>query len=210
MLKKLVLLSNCMIFIFIMNSCECESPKANSVSTKQSMEQKSSVIKPPVEKQPKKKNTDNLVYKNEFDSANSECRKEIFTGDSMEYQHKDSREKLTSIEFSSGCEAFYIKLNHTGKLDAKIMGHNVVISTEAHMKKVLSHTSKKAAQGYLPDKSFSEVLASSHTTLGGGANDEKVDYIKVETKKFKQGESYKFFCTFPAHSMTMQGKIIVK
>ena len=50
----------------------------------------------------------------------SECEITINGNDMMQYD-------VNTINVDSGCTNFEIKLNHSGKLDKSIMGHNIVI-----------------------------------------------------------------------------------
>ena len=95
-----------------------------------------------------------------------------------------------------------LTLTHTGKLDKKVMGHNVVILKKDV--KLSAFASKAAAakdNDYIPEGT-TDVLA--HTKMIGGGETTTIEFTAPETGV------YDFICSFPAHFAMMKGKFIVE
>lgn len=94
-----------------------------------------------------------------------------------------------------------LTLNHTGKMDKSIMGHNFVL-----LKKDVDVTSfaEKAVLAknneYIPEGD--EVIV--YTKLLGGGESDTITFDAPE-KGY-----YTFLCTFPGHWGLMKGKLVVK
>ncbi len=95
-----------------------------------------------------------------------------------------------------------LTLTHTGKLDKRVMGHNVVI-LQKDVK--VSEFAKKAAASkendYIPEGT-TEVVA--HTKMIGGGETTTIEFTAPEAG------TYDFICSFPAHFAMMKGKFIVE
>ncbi|WP_316818187.1 azurin [Pedobacter nyackensis] len=92
---------------------------------------------------------------------------------------------------------------HIGTMDKNVMGHNFVLlkkgtDIEDFVKKAL--TAKD--NDYIP-KSESDKIIAHTALLAGGATD------TIEFTVPEKG-TYDFICTFPGHSATMRGKLIVE
>ncbi len=95
-----------------------------------------------------------------------------------------------------------LTLKHTGKLDKKVMGHNVVILQQGV--KLSTFASKAAAakdNDYIPEGT-TEVVA--HTKMIGGGETTTIEFTAPEAG------TYDFICSFPAHFAMMKGKFIVE
>ena len=139
-----------------------------------------------------------------FDAANNSCKTTLDSNDAMKYQQngKDIKELKINLD----CKKFYIKLRHTGKLPAAIMGHNVVISKAKDLPAVIEACNKAGKEAdYLGTDP--KIIAKSHTIVGGGEKDIKEDYVELNTSKFSKSEKYKYFCSFPGHFAIMQGSL---
>jgi len=102
---------------------------------------------------------------------------------------------------AAGCTEIKLTLKHTGKLPKTAMGHNLVITAEADMKKVIDGAMNAGpAKEYAPG---TDGVVAATKLVGGGES----TTITVDGKKFKKGTKYKFFCTFPGHSAIMQGDV---
>ena len=95
-----------------------------------------------------------------------------------------------------------LTLQHSGKLDKRIMGHNVVILQKGVK---LSEFAKKAAPSkdndYIP-VGTTDVIA--HTKMIGGGESSTIEFTAPEAG------IYDFICSFPAHYAMMKGKFIVE
>ena len=95
-----------------------------------------------------------------------------------------------------------LMLKHTGKLDKKIMGHNVVIlknGVKASAFAVKAASSKD--NDYIPNGT-NEVIA--HTKMIGGGESTVVEFLAPEKG------TYNYICSFPGHFAMMKGKLIVE
>lgn len=118
----------------------------------------------------------------------------IVTSDKMKFNVKEFRVKAN--------QKIKLTLTHTGKLDKKIMGHNVVILKKGVKVSRFAADAAAARQNdYIPVAS-NEVIA--HTKMIGGG--------EATTIEFNAPESgvYDFICSFPAHYAMMKGKFIVE
>lgn len=95
-----------------------------------------------------------------------------------------------------------LTLKHIGKLDKRIMGHNVVILNQGIK---LSDFAKKAAKSkdndYIPTDA-SDVIV--HTKMIGGGESTTIEFTAPAVG------IYDFICSFPAHFAMMKGKFIVE
>jgi azurin len=113
----------------------------------------------------------------------------------------DMRFDVRKIEVTAG-QKVRLTLNHLGKLDKKIMGHNVVIlknGVKASSFAVKAASSKD--NDYIP-VGTSDVIA--HTKMIGGGESTVIEFIAP-----KKG-TYNYICSFPGHFAMMKGKLIVE
>lgn len=118
----------------------------------------------------------------------------ITTNDVMKFSVKN-------ITIKEG-QKIKLTLKHSGKLDKRVMGHNVVILKEGV--KVSDFAQKAAASknnDYIPDAS-TDIIA--HTKMIGGGESTTIEF-SAPTKGI-----YDFICSFPAHYAMMKGKFIVE
>ena len=108
---------------------------------------------------------------------------------------------LRKITVKAG-QKIKLTLTHTGRLNKKIMGHNVVFLNKGV---ALSTFASKAAASkkndYIPVGS-SAVLA--HTKMLGGGETTTIEFTAPEAG------IYDYICSFPAHYGLMKGKLIVE
>lgn len=95
-----------------------------------------------------------------------------------------------------------LTLTHTGKLDKKIMGHNVVILKQGvKMSTFASAAAASKDNDYIPEESDDVIV---HTKMIGGGESTTIEFTAPAS-----GE-YDFICSFPAHFAMMKGKFIVE
>ena len=95
-----------------------------------------------------------------------------------------------------------LTLTHTGKLDKRIMGHNVVFLKQGV--KSATFAAKAAAakdNDYMP-KDTSDVIA--HTKMIGGGEVTVLEFTAPEAG------TYDYICSYPAHFAMMKGELIVE
>ncbi len=95
-----------------------------------------------------------------------------------------------------------LTLEHVGKMNATMMGHNFVLLAQGTDVGAFTKAGMVAkATDYIAPAMKDQVIAKTKL-LGGGQSD------TIEFKAPAPGV-YDFICTFPGHSMMMKGKLIV-
>lgn len=95
-----------------------------------------------------------------------------------------------------------LTLRHIGKMDIKVMGHNVVILKQGVDVVTFAASAAAArANGYIPEGT-QDVIA--HTEMIGGGQTTTIEFDAPEAG------TYDFICSFPAHYAMMKGKFIVE
>jgi azurin len=108
---------------------------------------------------------------------------------------------VRKINVSSG-QKVRVTLTHTGKLDKRIMGHNVVFLTNGVKPSAFAVKAAAARDNdYIP-KETTEVIA--HTKMIGGGETTVIEFIAPEAG------TYNYICSFPGHYAMMKGKLIVE
>lgn len=126
------------------------------------------------------------------------CDVVVESTDAMQYNTKE-------LTIGKDCKDVKITLKHVGKLPKTAMGHNLVITAEKDMQPVASDGLKAGiTNDYLP-KGDARVIAA--TKLIGGGEETSTTF---KAASLKEGEKYKFFCSFPGHVGIMQGNVVVK
>ena len=113
--------------------------------------------------------------------------------DTMQYNAKRIEVEGTKVK---------LELKHVGKMDKKMMGHNVVIlkaGTDAM--KWSAKAISAAATEYIP--AYDPDMIAHSKLVGGGESD------TIEFEVPGPGE-YPFVCSFPGHSGMMKGVLVVK
>lgn len=127
----------------------------------------------------------------------SNCTIKLKGDDRMQFDQKE-------ITVSAACKTISMELEHTGKLPAAAMGHNVVVAATADVQAINAAGAKAgAAAGYLP-AGDAKVLGA--TDMIGGGTSTKASF---PGSKLKAGGDYTFFCSFPGHAALMKGKLVV-
>ena len=130
-------------------------------------------------------------------SVHAACSVNLTGNDAMQLSSKQ-------IVVPKTCSDFTIHYKNIGKLPKASMGHNVVVSKVSDMKGVLSDGIKAGlAQDYVK-AGDSRVLAKTRL-LGGGESAS----LTFKVAKL-QGGPYGFVCTFPGHTGSMRGSIVIK
>ena len=126
------------------------------------------------------------------------CSFDVEVGDYLKFS-------TSSMTAEKSCETISINMKHTGKLPAKIMGHNWVLTKTADVQAVAMEGMRAGlvVAKYVPPGD-SRVIAVSDV-IGGGESTTLV----VSTASLTAGDDYTFFCSFPGHSYSMRGKFQV-
>lgn len=126
--------------------------------------------------------------------ANGVANVVILTDDGMRFN-------VRKIKVKSG-QKIKLTLKHNGKLDKKIMGHNIVFLRK-NVK--LSDFAVKAMAAkdndYIPEGT-QEVIA--YTKMLGGGETTQIEFTAPDPG------TYEYICSFPGHFGMMKGKLIVE
>ena len=95
-----------------------------------------------------------------------------------------------------------LTLRHIGKMDANVMGHNVVVlKKDVEMSEFAAKAATEKENGYIPEGT-EDVIA--HTEMIGGGQTTTIEFDAPAAG------AYNFLCSFPAHYALMNGKFIVE
>jgi len=125
------------------------------------------------------------------------CSFDVEVGDYLKFS-------TSSMTAEKSCETISINMKHTGKLPAKIMGHNWVLTKTADVQAVAMEGMRAGLVAKYVPPGDSRVIAVSDV-IGGGESTTLV----VSTASLTAGDDYTFFCSFPGHSYSMRGKFQV-
>ncbi len=108
---------------------------------------------------------------------------------------------LSEIKVKAG-QTVRLTLEHSGKMDKNVMGHNwVLLSSGADIAEFGALASSAKATDYIPADS-DQVLA--HTKILGGGESDTIEFVAPAAG------TYDFICSFPGHYALMKGKFIVE
>ncbi|HET8804466.1 MAG TPA: azurin [Aequorivita sp.] len=96
-----------------------------------------------------------------------------------------------------------LTLNHVGKMEKTVMGHNwVLLTQDADVAAVGLAAATASETDYIPASMKDKIIV--HTKMLGGG---ETDIIEFDAPA---PGTYTFMCTFPGHYALMQGKFIVE
>ena len=128
-------------------------------------------------------------------AAGGECEAVIVSDDAMKFDPKE-------IQVKPSCKQYKITLKHEGKMPKSAMGHNVVLSKSADKDGVLADGQTAGeANNYV--KAGDERVVAHTKLLSGGEQDS----VTFDVSKLAKGEAYEYYCSFPGHYATMNGKL---
>jgi azurin len=131
-------------------------------------------------------------------ARSQECAATIEANDQIQFVQ-------TELTVSTSCHSFSLTLRHIGTLNAKVMGHNWVLTRTGDYQAVaMAGQSSGAARNFVPPDD-ARVLAAT-PIIGGGEE----TTISFDPSMLEPGGDYTFFCSFPAHYALMNGKLIVE
>ena len=126
--------------------------------------------------------------------ASAACEVSIDSNDMMKFSSN-------SLSVPATCKEVKLTLNHTGKLPANVMGHNVAIVDTANLQAVGNEGMSAGLENNYIKPNDSRVYAFTKI-IGGGESTS----ITFSTEKMKKSGDYSFVCTFPGHWAIMKGK----
>ena len=110
---------------------------------------------------------------------------------------------LREIAVPAECGEVEVRLKHSGKLSARVMGHDWVLAKDSDVSAIVNAALAAGAKhGYLPEND-SRIIAAT-ALVGGGES----AVVRFSTSLLQQGIRYAFFCTSPGHSTAMRGNFL--
>ena len=124
------------------------------------------------------------------------CKVSIEANDNMQFN-------THAIAVPTSCEQVELTLRHSGKLSAKVMGHDWVLAKDGDVSAIVNGgLSAGFTHGFLPQNDKRIIAATK--VVGGG----ETDTISFSTSSLAPGSRYVFFCTSPGHSTVMRGAFV--
>ena len=125
------------------------------------------------------------------------CSTDLSGNDAMQFSTKE-------IAIPASCQQFTIRFKHAGSMPKASMGHNVVVAKTSDLNGVIKDGMKAGpAADYV--KAGDERVLAKTKLLGGGESDS----LTLDVAAIKAA-SYSFVCTFPGHTGSMRGTIVIK
>ena len=125
------------------------------------------------------------------------CSADLSGNDAMQFSTKE-------IAIPASCQQFTIRFKHAGSMPKASMGHNVVVAKTSDLNGVIKDGMKAGpAAGYV--KAGDERVLAKTKLLGGGESDS----LTLDVAAIKAAP-YSFVCTFPGHTGSMRGTIVIK
>jgi len=107
---------------------------------------------------------------------------------------------LREITVPAQCGEVEVRLRHSGKMSARVMGHDWVLARDSDMSAIVNAgLAAGARHGFLPENDKRIIAATG--LVGGGES----AVVRFSTSMLQQGVRYAFFCTSPGHSTAMRG-----
>ena len=126
------------------------------------------------------------------------CELSIAGNDRIQYDRAE-------LVVGADCDRVKLTLEHTGRLDARTMGHNWVLTRTEVFKRVAQAGMRAGAEHAYVPPGDDRVIA--HTEVIGGGDRTSVTF---STEGLEPGADYTFFCSFPGHYGVMNGKLVVE
>ena len=125
------------------------------------------------------------------------CSADLSGNDAMQFSSKE-------IAIPASCQQFTIRFKHAGSMPKASMGHNVVVAKTSDLNGVIKDGMKAGpAADYV--KAGDERVLAKTKLLGGGESDS----LTLDVAAIKAAP-YSFVCTFPGHTGSMRGSIVIK
>jgi azurin len=124
------------------------------------------------------------------------CNLTIEANDMMQYN-------LHELAVSADCPDIEVTLRHSGKLQAKVMGHDWVLARTSDVSGIINGgMAAGLAHDFLPANDRRIIAATK--VIGGG----ETATIRFNSSALEEGASYTFFCTAPGHASVMRGRFV--
>ena len=130
-------------------------------------------------------------------AASGECSFELSGNDAMQFSSKE-------IAIPASCQQFTINFKHAGSMPKAAMGHNVVIAKTSDLNAVIKDGLKAGPAADYVKVGDQRVLAKTKLLGGGESASLTLDVAAIKAAP------HSFVCTFPGHTGSMRGNIVIK
>jgi azurin len=124
------------------------------------------------------------------------CQLSINATDQMRFEQQ-------SLQVESQCTEVEVTLHNSGKLPAKIMGHNWVLAKTADVAAV-ANAGMGAGLANNYQKPGDKRIVAATAIIGGGES----ATVRFSTAQLESGASYSYFCSAPGHFSIMKGRFV--
>jgi azurin len=124
------------------------------------------------------------------------CQLSINATDQMRFEQQ-------SLQVESQCTEVEVTLHNSGKLPAKIMGHNWVLAKTADVAAV-ANAGMGAGLANNYQKPGDKRIVAATTIIGGGES----ATVRFSTAQLEPSASYSYFCSAPGHFSIMKGRFV--
>jgi azurin len=115
----------------------------------------------------------------------------------------DMRFEQETLKVDTRCTEVEVTLHHTGKLPARIMGHDWVLTKTADVAAVANAGMGAGLANSFQQPGDKRIIAATKI-VGGGEN----AIVKFSTAQLERGISYSYFCSAPGHFSIMKGRFV--
>jgi azurin len=115
----------------------------------------------------------------------------------------DMRFEQETLQVETRCTDVEVTLRHTGKLPARIMGHDWVLTKTADVAAV-ANAGMGAGLANSFQKPGDKRIVAATKMVGGGEN----AVVRFSTSQLERGVSYSYFCSAPGHFSIMKGRFV--
>jgi azurin len=124
------------------------------------------------------------------------CQLTIEANDMMQYN-------IRELSVPASCTDIEVTLKHSGKLQAKVMGHDWVLAKRSDVPGIVNAgMAAGLAHGFLAANDKRIIAATA--VVGGGES----AMVRFSSGVLEEGVSYAFFCTAPGHATVMRGSFV--
>ena len=115
----------------------------------------------------------------------------------------DMRFEQETLKVEMRCTEVEVTLHHIGKLPARIMGHDWVLTKTADVAAVANAGMGAGLANSFQQPGDKRIIAATKL-VGGGEN----AVVKFSTAQLERGVSYSYFCSAPGHFSIMKGRFV--
>lgn len=124
------------------------------------------------------------------------CEMHVNATDLMRFEQQ-------TLEVDPQCTEVQVTLHHTGKLPARAMGHDWVLTKTADMVSVANAGMSAGLVNNYQKPGDARIVAAT-PIIGGG----ETSTVRFSTARLEPGISYSYFCSAPGHVTIMKGRFV--